>query len=106
MRVCTAYIYMHRSLPRWVVVHARWLRADVHALARRRRLTTLLPGAGAAGREAAAMAELPGEVVAAAVQLQVLVPLEPLVADLAHEPVRRYQRARRQRDHLSAGVFN
>ena len=104
MRVC---IYMHRSLPRWVVVHARWLRADVHALARRRRLTTLLPGgAGAAGREAAAMAELPGEVVAAAVQLQVLVPLEPLVADLAHEPVRRHQRARRQRDHLSAGVFN
>jgi len=102
-----ACVHMHRSLPRRVVVHARWLGADVHALARRRRRgrVTTLPAAAGAGREAAALAELPGEVVAPAVQLQVLVPLEPLVADLAHEPVRRHQRARRQRDHLSAGVF-
>jgi len=88
-----------------VVVDAGGLGADVHALARRRRGGVALPAA-AGRREARPLAELPGEVVPPAVQLQVLVALEALVADLAHEPVRRHQRPRRQRDHLRAGLFD
>lgn len=48
--------------------------------------------------------QLPWEVVAPAVELQVLVSLETLVANLAHEPVRGQECLWRQSDHFCIGV--
>lgn len=79
-----------RQRPRGVVVSAGLLRADEESL----------PPGGAAGRRPAAFAELPRQVVPAAVDLQVLATPELLAADLAEEGSRGEQRPRGQRYHL------
>lgn len=77
--------------PRGVVVDAGDLGADVDLLAYDVELVPLL--------------ELPWEVVASPVQLQVLVPLEPFVADLTHKPVGCHQGLWGQCYHLSIWVW-
>ena len=58
----------------------------------------------ASRRRAAALLELPVDVVGAHVQLQVLIPLESLPAHLADVSARRQQILRLQRHHLCIGI--
>lgn len=50
--------------------------------------------------------QLPRQVVASPMELQVLITLEPFVADLAHETVGCEERCRRQSDHLRFGIWH
>jgi hypothetical protein len=74
---------------RRVVMHTGGLRADIDALA------NLLAGP---------LPQLPGQVMAPSVQLQVLIPLKPFVTNLAHKSIGRHQCSRRQRYHLCLWV--
>lgn len=52
------------------------------------------------------LSQLPWEVMPAPVELQVLISLEPLVADFAHESVGRHESLRRKGYHFGFGVWS
>lgn len=77
--------------PRGIVVDARFLGTNINSL------PDLL------GRP---LAQLPREVVSAPVELQVLVALEALVADFAHESVGRHESLGREGYHFGFGIWS
>lgn len=76
--------------------HARFLRADIDPLLRRCGYLCVLGAGGGT----------PGEVVATAVDLEILIAAELAAADLAGEGARREERPWGQRHHLGLWIWN